>query len=407
MIRSGLINMIREKALTGKSPYAIGKEMNISKNTAKKYIQQDPAPHKLKGIKKESKLDPYKTKIDSLMKDGIFNCEVIFEKIIDAGYTGRKTILKDYVQQFRSPSKEPAVRRYETLPGKQAQMDWGISYCVDADGIKHKLPVFVMVLGHTRNRYVEFTKRCDLSSLQRCIVNGLEYFGGVPKIILTDRMKTVIIGMEAQVPLWNSRFADFTVDIGFVIKVCKAKRPQTKGKVERLVNYVKDNFIPGVTFTDIGDLNLQAYLWCNKVNSKRHGTTGEIPLKVLARENLQPLPGIAIRNKYRWETRKVTRDGFVSYDGARYGVPWQYSMKEVRVRILGNTFEVYDKEVRIAKHVVEYGSGRIVWLKDQYKGLTEHSGLAYASSHAKIASDAVQIRSLTLYDRYAEVMPNG
>lgn len=407
MIRSGLINMIREKTLTGKSPYAIGKDMNISKNTAKKYINQDTTPHKLKGIKKESKLDPYKTKIDSFMKDGIFNCEVIFEKIIDAGYTGGKTILKDYVQQFRPLSKEPAVQRYETLPGKQAQMDWGISYCTDEEGIKHKLPLFVMVLGHTRNRYVEFTKRCDLPSLQRCIINGLEYFGGVPKIILTDRMKTVIVGMEAKLPIWNCRFADFAVDIGFVIKVCKARRPQTKGKVERLVDYVKDNFIPGVTFTDIGDLNSQAYAWCNKVNSKRHGTTGEIPLRVLTIEKLHPLPDITIRNKYRWETRKVTRDGFVSYDGARYGVPWQYSMKEVRVRILGNTFEAYDGEVRIANHVVEHGSGRIVWLKDQYKGLTEHSGLAYASSHAKIVSDAVQIRSLTIYDRYAEVMPNG
>ena len=212
--------------------------------------------HGLKGRVKGSKLDEYKPAIDSMLSQGIFNCVVILERIQAEGYEGGITILKEYVHPYRPARSTPAVRRYETLPGKQAQMDWGITNTVDKHGVIHKLPVFVMAMGSSRSKYVEFTKRCDFYSLFRCIVNAFEYFGGVPETVLTDNMKTVIDGREAGKPLWNSRFEDFAADMGFVPKVCKPRRPQTKGKVERLVDYVKDNFLPGRKFQDIGDLNV-------------------------------------------------------------------------------------------------------------------------------------------------------
>jgi transposase len=151
----------------------------------------------------------------------------------------------------------PAVRRYETPPGKQAQMDWGICHYQDAQGSLHKVPTFVIILGNSRMKYVEFTSRCDLNSLHRCIVNAFAYYGGMPQEILTDNMKTVVTGREAGKPIWNTRFADFAADIGFTPKVCRVRSPQTKGKVERLVRYVKENFLPGRRFEDLDDLNRQ------------------------------------------------------------------------------------------------------------------------------------------------------
>ena len=132
--------------------------------------------------------------------------------------------------------------------------------------------------------------------------------------------------------VFHDTFYAFSKDASFQPIACRPFRPQTKGKVERLVDYVKDNFLPGRRFKDLHDLNSQALEWCRKVDSKVHGTTGEIPLEALNKEPLLPLPDKAIRDKYRWETRNVTRDGFVSYDGAKYGIPWQYSGKEVRVK---------------------------------------------------------------------------
>ena len=180
MIRSGLILMIRQKAQSGQSSYSIGKQLGISKNTAKKYVVDHPKPHALKGRTRPSKLDPYKADLDEMISNGIFNCVAILERLQKNGYAGGITIIKDYVQRFRPAKSTPAVRRYETPPGKQAQMDWGIVHYIDGRGRIHKAPAFVMILGNSRTKYVEFTKRCDFYSLLRCMVNAFEYFGGVP-----------------------------------------------------------------------------------------------------------------------------------------------------------------------------------------------------------------------------------
>lgn len=242
MLRSGTILMIREKVQSGKTAYTIGKELCISKNTAKKYMEPQRSEH-IKA-EKPSKLDPFKPLLHDLMSLGIFNCVVLLEKLREAGYDGGISILKEYIHPYRPAKALPAVRRYETVSGKQAQMDWGICHYTDSSGSIHKVPAFVMILGYSRAKYVEFTNRCDLSSLQRCIVNAFSYFGGVPTEVLTDNMKTVVNGREAGKVLWDTKFENFAADLGFIPKVCKVRSPQTKGKVERLVHYVKDNFFP-------------------------------------------------------------------------------------------------------------------------------------------------------------------
>lgn len=129
MIRSGLILMIKELAGKGKSAYSIGREIGVSKNTVRKYITQPAQPHGLKGVRKGSKLDPYKPQLDIWMQQGIFNCVVLLERLRALGYDGGMSILKEYVHPYRPAKSAPAVRRYETPSGKQAQMDWGSVIC--------------------------------------------------------------------------------------------------------------------------------------------------------------------------------------------------------------------------------------------------------------------------------------
>jgi len=97
----------------------------------------------------------------------------------------------------------------------------------------------------------------------------------------------------------------------------------------------------GRRFTDLGDLNRQARQWCDEQNRRIHGTTGERPIDRLAQENLKALLPKERLAKYRFELRKASRDGFVSYDGVRYGIPWQYSGREVKVREIGEYVEIY------------------------------------------------------------------
>jgi len=401
MIRSESITMIREKALEGKSAYAIGKELGISKNTVKKYMKQ--GSDRPEYAHRCSKLDPFKPEINRLMESGIFNCVTILERISELGYDGRISIIKEYVRPLRPPKNIPAVRRYETLPGRQAQMDWGICQYVDAKGTVHKVPAFIMILGYSRMRYVEFTKRCDLFSLEHCILDAFEYFGGVPETVLTDNMKTVINGRESGKPIWNAAFLDFCNDTGFVPKVCRVRRPETKGKVERLVNYVKGSFIPGREFTDIIDLNRQALLWCSSVNAKASCTTGETAYQMLSDEPLAPLPDPVIMDRYRYESRLVSRDCFISYDGVRYGVPWEYSGRNVTVRAGKGRIEIFDGLQLIAAHDIEPRSGRIIFLPGQYRGLAERHGMTFLPSARQMDGNDVEKRSLSVYEGLLEV----
>ena len=232
MDRSGIIIMIREAYdKQGATIAQIARDMQMSRNTVRKYLTEDVKPDKRIGAVRGSKLDAYKPTIDELIKLGVYNSTVIFERLQYAGYPGKLSILKAYLKRIRPAVlvSGPAVMRYETKAGQQAQMDWGICHYVDARGRLRKVACFVMILGYSRCRYIEFTSRCDSASLLRCIVHAFEYYGGVPQKILTDRMKTVVIGVENKQPVWQEQFEIFAAELGFIPKLCRVRRPETKG----------------------------------------------------------------------------------------------------------------------------------------------------------------------------------
>ena len=185
MLGSGSIIMLHELEAKGKSIRAISRETGLSRNTVRKYLRAAGIPERKPHPQRGSKLDPYKDIIQEMINSGIFNCEVIYERIRDEGYTGGRTILRDYVRPFRPRKQVLAVPRYETGPGRQAQVDWGeYTYIDEVTGEAHKLYVFVMILSYSRAIYVEFTKRCNVRTFIRCLIHGFEYFGGVTDILL-------------------------------------------------------------------------------------------------------------------------------------------------------------------------------------------------------------------------------
>ena len=172
MLRSGTVISLHELKAMGKSIREIARETGIARNTVRKYLRSDGIPDRQPRAKRGSKLDSFKPLLDDYISQGITNCEVLWERIRLQGYTGGKTLVKDYVKPFRPPRQIPAVQRYETKPGEQAQVDWGIGEYVDEQGVLHKVPVFVMVLGYSRAVYIEFAKRCDIRSFLRCLIHS-------------------------------------------------------------------------------------------------------------------------------------------------------------------------------------------------------------------------------------------
>ena len=184
---------------------------------------------------------------------------VLLREIRELGHEGSYTMLKDYVHPRRRPRQPKATVRFETKPGEQAQVDWGVFSYIGEDGRKRRMWAFVMVLGWSRAIYVEFVRRADVATFIRRRLNAFDYFGGVPGRCLYDNANVVVLGRDddgrAQ---WNGRMLDFARRVGFELRLCRPYRAQTKRKVESGVMYVRGNFWPAVRFGDDADLNRQA-----------------------------------------------------------------------------------------------------------------------------------------------------
>jgi hypothetical protein len=177
------------------------------------------------------------------------------------------------------------------------------------------------------------------------MTNAFRYFGGVPHTVLTDNMKSVVHKRNKVQTVFNAKYEYFMAEYGFSTILCRIRAPETKGKVERLVHFIKNSFFPGRTFTTMADLNVQAISWCNSVNSEEHGTTGLVPSEVLIqeREHLKPLPDPSIMDQYLWLRRTVSFDGMISYEGKTYGIVHSCMSKTVKVKRDGPTIFIIDE----------------------------------------------------------------
>jgi len=193
-------------------------------------------------------------------------------------------------------------------------------------------------------------------------------------------MKSVLLEVEENKPRWNPRFADFMVSIGVGARVCKPYTPQTKGKVERTVSHVKKSLWGGVTFTDLDDLNRQAYAWCERINSRVHRTTHVRPADRLAEEKRLALPQDFAWERFATEERKVTWDGYVSYDGVLYGLPatLQLAGKQVQVRERKGVVSVWSAGTQVFAIAKRPRSQESVPHADQWKTVASVSAVRRA-----------------------------
>ena len=316
----------------GMSNREIANELGISRNTVRKMIKATGTPEP-KRRKRASKLDPYRERIRELINKHNLSAVRILEEIRKTGYDGGYTILKDYCAELRKDRRIQAVYRYETDPGKQSQVDFGEFGHIDVDGKHRKLYAFSMILGYSRMRYVEFTTDISTENVIKMHLNAFAFFGGFTDTILYDNMKQIVIErkLKASESRFNQKFLDFAEYYGIVIRLCYPYRPETKGKIENTIKYLRYNFFNGRTFADLNNTNMQCTEWLNRVNSQIHGTTHEILAERLKKETLNPLSSVPVYMTRKEESRKISRDCYISYKGNRYSVPWKYAGRECRI----------------------------------------------------------------------------
>lgn len=408
MLRSQTVNTIHDFSQQGKSVQEIAQSLQISRTTVRKYLAHPQAVIPKPRPPRPSKLDAFKEQITRwVLQDHCTNCEVIYTRLQPMGYTGGISILKEFVHPLRpTVAGHAPVQRYETEPGAQLQFDWG-EFAYEQEGVTHKFYGFTAVLGYSRMRFVTFVKRCDTPTLIRCLMEAFEYFGGLTKGALTDRMKSVLLEMQENKPRWNPRFADFMVSIGVTARVCKPYTPQTKGKVERTVSYVKQSFWAGVIFSDLDDLNRQAHGWCERINARVHRTTHMRPIDRLEAEQLQSLPAAFAWERFATEERKVTWDGYVSYDGVLYGLPGSLHLAGtvVQVRERKGTLTIWSAGQQVFAIEKRPRSQESVPHPEQWTTVPSTSAIRQTAAPLGHQQQApvVQRRALAEYDQYCGV----
>jgi transposase len=331
----------------------IAAELHVHPKTVMRALQRQSAPER-KRVKRGSKLDAHKGKVDQLLSEDVWNARVILREIQADGYEGGYSILLDYIQPKRVMRPGRATVRFETEPGKQLQSDWG-EIVVEIGGVKCKVHFIVNELGYSRRFHFWCTDSEDAEHTYEGMIRSLEYFGGVPQEVLVDNQKsTVLQASNSGSPRFNERFVDLAGLYGFTPRACRPYRARTKGKDERMVGYIKQNFFVRYrSFESWEHLNQLAEQWLREEADLRvQGTVKEVVAERFEREkpHLHPLPTTRYDTSYL-EYRQAAWDGYIDVRGNRYSVPAALAGQRVAVRIgLDGQLRIFQADQVVAKH---------------------------------------------------------
>lgn len=390
----------------GVSYSEIGRRLGRDWRTVKRYVEADEQP-RYRRPPAASMLDPFKPLIDRwLAQTPPPQVKRIHQDLVrDYGFEGSYQTVRRYVEKVRPrPPAEPE-ERFETAPGFQAQVDWSHEAPLRApDGIELPLYGFHMVLGHSRDAFVRFCGSQDLVTFWACHRAAFAHFGGVPAQILYDRTKTVvrrhvgvIRGLETE--LYHPEALASATHYGFRLRLCRPYRAKTKGKVEADVSWVRGRLAAGHRWTSYEAANAAWAAWNEEVARPRvHGTHGEVVAERARRDRAALLrapqrPYLVVERT----SRRVARDGFISFEGRRYLVPKAAPGERIEVT-------VGERELQMRR------AGQAGLLAYHLRGAPRRAlpdpaegSVPLAELMAALPATPVQTRPLALYEELSRV----
>lgn len=396
---------IKQLHQQGHSLKAITRLTGHSRNTVRRVVRQ-PKPEPFKTPARSSCLDEFKPYVEQRYQTCALSTVRLFQEIKAMGYTGSAVTLYRFTQTLRQQQRtlSKLTVRFETPPGEQAQADW--TYCgrfPDQLGKLVSVYAFVMILSFSRMLYVEFTRSMKLPTLLQCHKNAFAFFGGWPRTILYDNMKQVRLARDQLHP----QLLDFANHYGFTIKTHQPYRPRTKGKVERSVDYLKDNFLNGRCFADFTDLNAQALHWLNHTaNVRLHATTKQPPVTLFVKEALTKVSAIMPYEVAQRAPRQAGWDALVRFDRSRYSIAPEHAGKPVCVEAFREKIIIRSGDLIIADHQRASEPNSTIVKPEHIAALWQLSlqkPAAAVPNWQLSFSDAVAVTPLAAYEQTLEV----
>ncbi len=328
----------------------IARKLRLSRDTVKKYLENPERVHKRPV--RASKLDPYHDLIDQFLEqDPEVKAPVVLQRIQQNGFDGKITIVRDHLLKIRGQLKnrEPFIR-FESPPGKQVQIDWGHFGSLSYGYTKRKLYALAVIESFSRMLYVEFTHSQKQEALHQGLLNAFKFFGGSPEQIVVDNMMTAVIEREGSLIRFNEAFLDFLRVFKIAPRACNVRAPHEKGKVENSIKYLRQNFWPLRSFTDLEDVQAQAIKWLDTIaNVRIHQTTGQQPKDRFSKVPMRPLPQL-LPDCRETSQLLVHKDFAVRFDANAYSTPPWTVGKKIILKADNRTVSIYYQQKKIATH---------------------------------------------------------
>jgi transposase len=356
-------NEIIRRYQGGASMRAIARSLRIARKTVRRILDEQEQD-RITGPRHPELPRPRQRRASSLDTHEDFMRELLgrypditavrmLEELRVRGFTGRYTIVRERLRELRPVPRREPVLRFETAPGAQAQMDYGTYELNFSREGRRRVHLFSYILGYSRRQYLRFVESQDFETTVREHIRAFEYLGGAAATCLYDNMKVVVSRYEDDEPIYNPRFLAFATHYGFRPWACRRRRPQTKGKVERPFQFVEGNLLNGRSFKSLEHLNEITACWLAQVADVRvHRETRRRPIDLHAEERLHllALPGKPY-DTAEVVYRTVSPEGWISYRGNLYSVPWQHITRVLPVRITESEVIVYGPHLEeIARH---------------------------------------------------------
>jgi transposase len=314
------------------------------------------------GIRKRL-TDPYIDFIEeTLNRYPLLTGTRVYEMIRQRGYTGSVIQLRRIIQDLR-PNKREAFLRLQMFPGEQGQMDWAHFGTITVGRANRKLSCFVLVLSYSRAMWLEFFHDQSLESLLTGHVHAFENLGGVPRIMIYDNMKTVVLERVADAIHFHPRILDLASHYHFAPRPARPARGNEKGRVERVIHYIRHSFFMGRRFSTVAELNQQAIKWRDEIAHLRpwpeDNTKTVLELWQQERPRLLPLAA----HPFETDQLKPVRSGktiYIRFDCNDYSIPPGAVGKQLTLIANISTVRILDGNTEIARHPRSFDSGKCI-----------------------------------------------
>ena len=357
----------------------IAEHLRMSKTTVNKYLRLD-ANEAIEMLLRVHRPSQFNVALDYILKQlerfPKIRSSKLYRQVTEKypEITAQPRAFRKYIQRLRNNIPSNQQRFYhpviDNIPGHQMQVDPGQGYVSRDDETYFPVYFVAFVLSNSRKVFVHFqTTPYNTNDFINAHLQAFQYYGGIAFEYVYDQTKLVVIKEDYREVWLNEKFHQFALQSGFEIRVCEGYDPESKGKVERVVQEVKADFLYGEYFKNIEDVRNKSIIWLELIGNRVHSTTNEKPNVLFLTELAKMKPWSKVTD----EERKVDKVGLISYCGNKYSVPFKYQQRTVLIRESLNTLIVMDLSTKsiIAKHSVSQEKNQIIKNNNHYRDFTQ------------------------------------